>query len=305
MSSRPVLFKRGFSQGVVLLVLLVAIGGVVAAAAYTETDKYCSSCHSMQPSADTWAMGAHSKTGCAECHMKPGFKGWFENRFSIARMRKVEKAGGATSFAGIQVDDGFCTRCHANAANSGGTDEVAIPHSIHSAGLDIACYDCHEGVVHGIDGQPMRAISHDKCITCHQEWFAEDTADCAKCHIKSTVTATEKLAIPHETHSFLGCQDCHVEYVLGAEGKIGHGTCMACHEGWFDAADPSCESCHINLDFNETANMKIPHGSHIAFGCESCHADQLVPAGDGLSHASCESCHGDWFEVDCLNCHKW
>ncbi|HPU96237.1 MAG TPA: NapC/NirT family cytochrome c, partial [Bacillota bacterium] len=83
MSSRPVLFKRGISQGLVLLVLLVAIGGVVAAAAYTETDKYCSSCHSMKPSAETWANGSHADTGCAECHMEPGFTGWLANRFSI------------------------------------------------------------------------------------------------------------------------------------------------------------------------------------------------------------------------------
>ncbi|HOA15199.1 MAG TPA: cytochrome c3 family protein [Bacillota bacterium] len=304
MSGRS-LFSRGKAQGVILLVLLIAIGGTIAAASYTETDKYCSSCHSMQPMAATWAESSHSEVGCAECHMEAGFKGWFNNRFAIARMRKVEKAGGATSFADFEVADEYCIRCHSGAKGSAGTEVISAPHTIHSAGLGITCNECHEGQVHGIGGAMPQGISHDKCISCHYDWFAEGTADCAKCHIKADIETTDKLRIPHEVHSFYSCDACHVEYVEGKEGEIGHDTCIGCHEDWFNAKSPSCGSCHINLEFTETDEYTIPHGAHIGFGCETCHGDKAVPAGQGLSHASCEGCHGDWFETDCVKCHKW
>lgn len=305
MSGKISLFARGKTQGVILLVLLVLIGGTIAAASYTETDKYCSSCHSMKPLADTWAHGDHAEVGCAQCHMKPGFTGWFENRFAIARMSKVEKAGGTSTFVEMEIKDDFCLRCHAGAENSKGTEEISVPHTIHSGGMGIACYECHEGQVHGIGGAMPAPINHDKCNTCHYEWFAEGTADCARCHIKSDVTATKDFAIPHETHTFLGCEQCHVEYVEGSTAVMGHDTCVSCHSDWFAAQAPSCGRCHINLEFNETEEYIIPHGSHIGFGCESCHDDQLIPPGKGMSHASCESCHADWFETDCMKCHKW
>ena len=305
MSGKASIFARGKVQGIILLVLVIVIGATIAAASYTETDKYCSSCHSMKPLADTWSESNHAEVGCAECHMKPGFTGWFENRFAIARMRGVEKKGGTTTFAEMQIEDQFCIRCHANASTSKGSVEVAAPHTIHVGGMGIACYECHEGQVHGLDGNMPEGISHDKCNTCHYDWFAEGTADCAKCHIKADIEATDKLLIPHETHNFFGCESCHVEYVIGAEGELGHPTCTPCHEDWFNAAAPSCGSCHINLEFTETEEYTIPHGAHIGFGCETCHSDQVVPAGEGLSHASCEGCHGDWFEEECTKCHKW
>ncbi len=305
MSGKPSIFARGKAQGVILLVLAIVIGGTIAAASYTETDKYCSGCHSMQPLADTWAHSNHSDVRCADCHMKPGFTGWFENRFDIARMRSVEKAGGTTEFADLEITDEYCVRCHAAAPSSKGTEEISIPHTIHVGGMGITCNECHEGQVHGIDGAMPAGISHDKCSSCHYDWFAEGTADCAKCHIKADIEQSEDIRIPHEAHNFYSCEACHVEYVIGSEGEMGHSTCMDCHTDWFNASAPSCGSCHINLEFTETADYNIPHAAHIGFGCESCHADQLVPPGEGMSHASCEGCHGEWFEYDCVICHKW
>jgi nitrate/TMAO reductase-like tetraheme cytochrome c subunit len=305
MSGKVSIFARGKVQGIILLVLVIAIGATIAAASYTETDKYCGSCHSMKPLADTWVNGNHAETDCAECHLKPGFTGWFENRMAIARMRGVEKKGGATSFAQIPIEDQFCLRCHASAASSKGTDQIAAPHTIHVGGMGISCNECHEGQVHGIDGAMPAGISHDKCNTCHGEWFAQGTADCAKCHVKVDIVKTEKLNIPHETHSFLSCDACHAEYVTGSAGVLGHSSCVQCHEEWFSATAPSCGSCHTNLEFTETEQYIIPHGSHTGFGCETCHSDQVLPAGDGLSHASCESCHEAWFEEECTKCHKW
>jgi nitrate/TMAO reductase-like tetraheme cytochrome c subunit len=305
MSGRISLFARGKSQVIIFLVLIIVVGGVIAAASVTETDKYCSSCHSMQPHSESLAKGNHAEVSCASCHLDAGFKGWFDNRFTIARMRKVERAGGATSFAKIDIENAWCLRCHQSGETGKGTEELAIPHIIHVDGMEIACYDCHSGQVHGEgDGEPV-SISHDKCNTCHSEWFEQSTADCAKCHIKSDVQATEKIAIPHEAHNFETCDYCHVEYVAGAVGEIGHNTCIACHEELFNVDNPSCGSCHLNLNFTETEDYIIPHEMHSSFGCETCHGDQVVPAGTGLGHPSCEGCHAEWFEEDCTACHKW
>ncbi len=74
---RPPSTGRGF-----LLALLV-VGGVGSAVAaggsafqkFSETEGFCSRCHTMAPEAAAHKLGVHRDVACGECHVAPGIAG--------------------------------------------------------------------------------------------------------------------------------------------------------------------------------------------------------------------------------------
>ena len=63
---------------------LVAIGGLKAME-WTETEGFCSKCHTMAPEAKAYSLSVHRDVPCAECHVKPGIGGLIEAKLNGAK----------------------------------------------------------------------------------------------------------------------------------------------------------------------------------------------------------------------------
>ena len=78
------------------------------------------------------------------------------------------------------------------------TETLYIPHDIHSF---MQCGACH-GPQAPPEAKAAYKISHDTCVDCHEDVIS-DVNECGVCHKPSTVTETDSMYIPHETHSFM------------------------------------------------------------------------------------------------------
>jgi nitrate/TMAO reductase-like tetraheme cytochrome c subunit len=63
---------------------LVAIGGLKAME-WTETEGFCSQCHTMAPESKAYSLSVHRDVTCAECHVKPGLSGLIEAKLNGAK----------------------------------------------------------------------------------------------------------------------------------------------------------------------------------------------------------------------------
>ena len=54
-----------------VLVGLILLGG---AAKYSESPRFCNSCHIMEPYYKAWETSAHDFVPCVDCHYPPGSK---------------------------------------------------------------------------------------------------------------------------------------------------------------------------------------------------------------------------------------
>lgn len=63
---------------------LVAIGGVVSHE-WTESEAFCSKCHTMTPQAKAYRLSVHRDVACGECHVEPGLRGFVKAKINGAR----------------------------------------------------------------------------------------------------------------------------------------------------------------------------------------------------------------------------
>ncbi len=79
---RPPRSSRGFA------ISLVAVGGLCAVAAiggltfqnFSETEGFCSQCHTMTPEVAAHKLGIHRDVSCGECHVAPGVVGVLKSK---------------------------------------------------------------------------------------------------------------------------------------------------------------------------------------------------------------------------------
>ena len=62
----------------VIIAAAVALGGV--AVPLTNHPKFCASCHTIQPSHDSWVQSSHKEVECISCHVRPGVEGWVHDK---------------------------------------------------------------------------------------------------------------------------------------------------------------------------------------------------------------------------------
>lgn len=63
---------------------LAAIAGV-ASEKWTETEGFCSQCHTMAPQAKAYKLSVHRDVACGECHVGPGIKGFVKAKINGAK----------------------------------------------------------------------------------------------------------------------------------------------------------------------------------------------------------------------------
>ena len=81
---RPPATGRGFG------VSLLAVGGLCAVAAiggatlqkWSETEGFCSRCHTIAPEVAAHKLGVHRDVTCGECHIAPGVVGFVKSKLA-------------------------------------------------------------------------------------------------------------------------------------------------------------------------------------------------------------------------------
>ncbi len=227
-------------QGV-LLVALIAGGAYFLD--YTSQPSFCSSCHPVEPFAQTWEGSTHAKADvtCVECHFEPGAVGYVKGKiYSV--MKLVQWAAGRTEIepeATRTVVGGACRQCHEQESVS------FIPHNFHVEQANLACTECHSAVVHGAElvgeDRPHAAADAAFCNNCH-------TGDIAPILFGEIEEAgREHPGVPKiDVNVWRNIHWRVAERPAVIDGfpyqQIERDTCLACHDE--PTQSRVCRSCH-------------------------------------------------------------
>jgi nitrate/TMAO reductase-like tetraheme cytochrome c subunit len=112
------------TRGLVLLVVavgglgtLVAVGGVQALH-WTETEGFCTRCHTMAPEAKAYRLSVHRDVPCAECHVAPGLSGFVKAKINGAKQTLQIVTGAfprpirAPDHSMLPDTEDTCMECH-------------------------------------------------------------------------------------------------------------------------------------------------------------------------------------------------
>lgn len=205
---------------------------------------------------------------CADCHHEMAMLGTQEE------MEATILECGACH--GIDYDEAYiaqheslftnpfqCATCHHVQY-----DKTDWGHAMHMDMLD--CYSCHHEDT-DIEPEPqdcanchatgyaplddpfpsLKNAVHQKCVDCHEDWYAEDMQGCMNCH--TDLSSREKLV---ENNSFemnieqANCIACHenttANDLILPRMDAYHGNCMGCHEdiGAGPYEPSQCKQCH-------------------------------------------------------------
>jgi nitrate/TMAO reductase-like tetraheme cytochrome c subunit len=117
---RPPRTGRGFLAALVVIGgvgTLVAVAGLKAMA-WTETEDFCSRCHTMAPEAKGYSLSVHRDVPCAECHVKPGLSGFLEAKLNGAKQTLEILTGSfpkpipAPDHSKLPDPKDTCMKCH-------------------------------------------------------------------------------------------------------------------------------------------------------------------------------------------------
>jgi nitrate/TMAO reductase-like tetraheme cytochrome c subunit len=164
--------RRLLLLDVALIAVLVVLAGW--ALNYTSQPSFCSSCHPIEPFRVSWEGSSHEQAGvsCTDCHFEPGAFGYMSGKlYSV--MKLVQWVGGQYDEkpeAHRTVVAGSCRHCHE------APTATFLPHASHADKANLACVECHSGVVHGAElvgeQKPQAAADPAFCGKCHTGEFA-------------------------------------------------------------------------------------------------------------------------------------
>ncbi|NKB82692.1 MAG: cytochrome C [Nitrospirales bacterium] len=164
-----------------VLAILACVAGVLVVAGaiaipLTNHPNFCATCHTIRPSVDSWAASSHKEVACVDCHVRPGFKGFVQDKI-WAGIKDV-----AITFFGTptephnleaHVGSAVCLGCHRAILRISEVAVQDLPAPVNNLGLvmshrqhmeafadrrkDEGCTTCHARVVHGslIKGYPI------------------------------------------------------------------------------------------------------------------------------------------------------
>ena len=271
---RPLFILAGIVVEVVILAALAVLAIVVFGSIYirvVEDPKFCGSlCHNMSASYESYKKSSHEGILCAECHSKPGVKGFLEGTI-VAAAKEVYVYMEGEDFYDMdelhpEVPDEGCLRheCHKIGTlveqNSLFMDDNVFSHSSHISvqehgGTEMSgtspalnCTSCHSQ-----SKERHMAVDKRVCFVCHfADSSSDDMRECSSCH-----------AIPAPDHD---------EYMA-------------------DADIESCNDCHGM----ETAAVVVSPGK-----CHECHDTKKDPLDSGTAH----KLHVGPQEARCMDCHE-
>lgn len=266
----------------------------------------CESCHATaawRPSTfdhDTFPLlGAHGRTGCANCHGDPPiFAGTPRDCYSCH-----DGDFASSTYPQHQLFPHDCTQCHGNES----WKPASFVHSFPLTGghFGVACASCH--------GNPPTYLgTPSDCVSCHQDDFTRatmtvdshstyDPAMCTTCH---TNVGWRPSVFNHPwpligVHATTECTNCHTGSPPRYQGTPMN--CVDCHatdRPRGDAAFPghssfpnTCGDCHTSFTW-QGASFDHPWplvGVHATTACANCHTGS--PPRYAGTPMDCQSCH--------------
>ena len=197
------------------ILLVLAVGALLLGAVavpLTNHPTFCASCHTIQPSHDSWMKSSHKDVTCVACHVRPGVEGWIHDKaWAGTKDLAIYALGTPTDPANLKarVDSNVCLGCHQHILR---TSEVAprdLPEPVKDVGLIMShrkhmeafdarrqgegCTTCHSGVVHDspIKGYPI-VVPRGHVSADTKPWLpdypegsklrARALDDCFRCH---------------------------------------------------------------------------------------------------------------------------
>lgn len=224
------------------LALLVVMGVALALAGaaaipLTNHPKFCASCHTIEPSYDSWQASTHREVGCVECHVRPGVAGFLEDKVG-AGLKDV-----ATTVFGTpgephnlksHVESAVCLRCHQAILRVSEIAERDLPPPVKGVGLIMShrahmkafaergkgegCVTCHGRVVHGepIKGYPiviprghvdLDPKPYHPDFPKNSKLWEASLRDCMRCHDGESTYKSQVLS--------KRCETCHQAEKIG------------------------------------------------------------------------------------------
>lgn len=277
---------------VFVLLLIVVVGAYALAGlglAVAESPSFCTLCHNMQETYNSYLNSGHEGVKCGECHNEPGLRGFIKGEIiapfkeSYLYVTKNYKEHTGCPIV-THVKDESCLReeCHKTKRLE---EEVfykkgiAFSHKGHlhwekheEKGIHVRCATCH-----ATDIVRHMKVDPDQCFLCH---FVEGSGihlpqDCAACHW--SVEILPAISYTHKNRGEKRCIDCHL--IGESKPVVEKECCLKCH---------GAKSGYEGLE----AESKVLHENHHYVRCRECHT--------GLRHkvvnihseeASCGDCH--------------
>jgi hypothetical protein len=276
----------------------------------------CTSCHST----DTWRTtkvdhsrtafpltGAHLKTACAACHVKPAA----QVRPASARCSSCHSD---VHRGGFRQD---CATCHTTASfkQAPFDHEKSARFALAGRHAGLACAKCHKGATAaGPSRSTTRAASvvsvvftglSSSCTSCHDDVHKGAAGpSCQTCHGASSFRSL--LPYTHEPalapffagrHASTECRACHTRTSPPPPIPAGGGPSPGAPplvQWTFKGTATACARCHAD-----------PHASKLGTACERCHAtDEKDFAANRFSHATTTfPLTGRHESVACRQCH--
>ncbi len=223
------------NQKSLTFLVLAAVGLALAGAAaipLTNHPEFCASCHTIRPSVDSWKLSSHKDVTCVDCHVRPGFTGFIEDKV-LAGLGDVAITwfGTPTEPHNLQAQVGssVCIGCHRAVLRVSEVSIRDLPSPVSDTGLIMShrkhmeafdkrgqgegCTTCHARVVHGqpVKGYPIVIPrGHVKLdMKPHYPDYPEESTlwkaslhDCMRCHDGKTMHEGQVLSKK--------CETCHV-----------------------------------------------------------------------------------------------
>ena len=226
---------KGLSLVMAALVVL-ALGGA-AAIPLTNQPTFCASCHTIQPSFDSWARSTHKDVTCVDCHVRPGISGFLQDKvYAGLEDVAITFFGTPTEPHDLQshVYSDVCLSCHRAILRVNELPARDLPPPVKEVGLIMdhrehmkafeargegeGCTTCHSRVVHGtpIKGYPiviprghakLDDQPHTPDLPADSQLWKTSMADCMRCHDGKQTHEGEVLSNR--------CETCHLPDKIG------------------------------------------------------------------------------------------
>ncbi len=224
-------------SSLIAAILLVFVLGGAAAIPLTNQPSFCASCHTIQPSYESWVRSSHKDVTCVDCHVRPGVSGFIHDKV-LAGLEDVAITffGTPTEPHNLQshVSSSVCLSCHRAILRVTEVSTRDLPSPVKEVGLIMdhrehmeafkkrgrgeGCTTCHSRVVHGrpIKGYPiviprghvkLDEQPHHPDLPPDSALWKTTLADCMRCH-DGKQTHEEKVLSNR-------CETCHLEDKIG------------------------------------------------------------------------------------------
>lgn len=153
--------KMILEAGIIGVLLAATFAGAVE---YTSQPSFCTKCHEMKPTYETWESSSHSSVQCISCHSDPGVAGLIKTKAQA--LEEVYRHITNTYKKPITITSDTstfsrrCLKCHADIEGRGPS------HNKTHFTMNIACTGCHRGLVHNA-GTNRKLPTRQVCVRCH------------------------------------------------------------------------------------------------------------------------------------------